>query len=217
MGACTYWYPRKWNKEAKAAVKNNDINVIVNLSKSEIKSIIKKRLKERWQKQWDKEKKGRWFYRIQRKVGEMRSAGKNRRDEIVISRMRFGHTRLNSTLYKMGKHDTGRCEFCGQEESVEHVILYFQKYETERRILMQNLEKIKMQFKLRDILQNDSRNECYSFIFQYLKITNLWERIYKKKKKKKKKTRGEGSKSFWSTLHTSWWRKYTIFLFVNRQ
>ncbi len=80
----------------------------------------------------------------------MRSAGKTRRDEIVISRMRFGHTRLNSTLYKMGKHDTGRCEFCGQEESVEHVILYCQKYETERRILMQNLEKIKMQFKLRD-------------------------------------------------------------------
>ncbi len=77
------------DKEEKAAVKNNDINVIVNL---------------------------RWFYIIQRKVGEMRSAGKNRRDEIVISRMRFGHTRLNSTLYKMGKHDTGRCEFCGQEE-----------------------------------------------------------------------------------------------------
>ncbi len=46
------------DKEAKTAVKNNDINVIVNLSKSEIKSIIKKRLKERWQKQWDKEKKG---------------------------------------------------------------------------------------------------------------------------------------------------------------
>ncbi len=101
----------------KGAVKNNDINLIVNLSKSEIKSIIKKR-----QKQWDKEKKGRWFYRIQRKVGEMRSAEKNRRDEMVISRMRFGHTRFNSTLYKMGKHDTGRCEFCGQEESVEHVL-----------------------------------------------------------------------------------------------
>ncbi len=77
----------------------------------------------------------------------------------------------------MGKHDTGRCEFCGQEESVKHVILYCQKYETERRILMKNLENIKMQFKLRDILQNDLRNECYSFIFQYLKITNLWERI----------------------------------------
>ncbi len=54
------------------------------------------------------------------------------RDEIVVSRMRFGHTRLNSTLYKMDKHDTGRCEFCGQAESVEHVLLYL-SHETERR------------------------------------------------------------------------------------
>ncbi len=77
----------------------------------------------------------------------------------------------------MGKHDTGRCEIWGQEESVEHVILYCQKYETEIRILKQNLGKIKMQFKLRDILQHNSINECYSFIFQYLKITHLGERI----------------------------------------
>ncbi len=45
------------DKEAKAAVKNNDINVIVNLSKSEIKSIIKKRLKERWQNNGIRRKK----------------------------------------------------------------------------------------------------------------------------------------------------------------
>lgn len=42
------------DKEAKEAVKNNNIILIVNLSKNEIKSIIKKRLKEKWQKQWDK-------------------------------------------------------------------------------------------------------------------------------------------------------------------
>ncbi len=57
----------------------------------------------------------------------------------------------------MGKHDTGRCEFGGQEESVKQVILYCQKYETERRILMQNLGKIKMQFKLRDIYYKITR------------------------------------------------------------
>ncbi len=61
----------------------------------------------------------------------------NIKDEIWTHKIKY-------TLYKMGKHDTGRCEFCGQEESVEHVILYGQKYETERRILMQNLEEIKM-------------------------------------------------------------------------
>lgn len=38
----------------------------------------------------------------------MRSAGKNRRDEI-LSRMRFGHTRINSTKeYKIGKHDLAK-------------------------------------------------------------------------------------------------------------
>ncbi len=51
----------------------------------------------------------------------------------------------------MGKHDTGRCEFCGQEETVEHVILYCQKYESES----QNLEKIKIKFIQRYILQNN--------------------------------------------------------------
>uniref|UniRef100_A0A8C2HUK7 Uncharacterized protein n=1 Tax=Cyprinus carpio TaxID=7962 RepID=A0A8C2HUK7_CYPCA len=165
------------DKAAKEAIKNNGINLSVSISKNEIKSIIKERLKVRWQKQWDMEKKGRWFYRIQRKVGEMRSAGKNRRDEIVISRMRFGHTRLNGTLYKMGKHDTGRCTFCGQEETVEHVMIYCQKYEFERRILIEKLRKIKMRFILGDILQNKSGNECYSFIFQYLRKNNLYERI----------------------------------------
>lgn len=44
-----------------------------------------KRLKERWQKQWEEERKEQW-YRVQRKVGEMRCAGKSRRDEIIISR-----------------------------------------------------------------------------------------------------------------------------------
>lgn len=29
-------------------------------------------MKERWQNQWEKERKRRWFYKIQRKTGEMR-------------------------------------------------------------------------------------------------------------------------------------------------
>ena len=45
--------------------------------------------------------------------------------------------RLNSTLFKIGKHNPGRCEYCGGEETVEH-----QKYEAERRHLIQNLRKI---------------------------------------------------------------------------
>ena len=78
--------------------------------KTKIKSIVKQKLKEKWLKQWEEERKGRWFYRVQRKVGEMRCAGKNRRDETIISR-------LKSTLFKICKHDTGRCNYCGQGET----------------------------------------------------------------------------------------------------
>jgi len=72
------------------------------MSKMEMKSIIKQCLKKRWQKQWEEEKKGQWFSKIQRKVGEMRCTGRKRRDETIISRLRFGHTGLNSNLFKIG-------------------------------------------------------------------------------------------------------------------
>jgi len=61
------------------------IDVEVNMSKMEMKSIIKQCLKKRWQKQWEEEKKGQWFSKIQRKVGEMRCTGRKRRDETINS------------------------------------------------------------------------------------------------------------------------------------
>ena len=71
------------DKVAKEATKNNDIDIVVSLSKTEIKSRIRQ---ERWKKQWEEERKGRWFYRVQRTVGGMRCAGRNRREETIISR-----------------------------------------------------------------------------------------------------------------------------------
>ena len=76
--------------------------------------------------------KGRWLYRIKRIVGVIRSTGRTRKEETIISRLRFGHTRLNSTLFKIGKHNSGRCEYCNEEETLEHVYyVYCQKYDAE--------------------------------------------------------------------------------------
>ena len=61
----------------------------------EMKTTIKYKFEERWQKQWEEERTGRWLYRIERKVGMMRSTGRTRREETVISRLHFGHTRLS--------------------------------------------------------------------------------------------------------------------------
>jgi len=53
----------------------------------------------------------------------MRCTGRKMRDETIMSRLRFGHTGLNSTLFKIGKHNTGRCEYCEQQET-SHDTLY---------------------------------------------------------------------------------------------
>lgn len=88
-------------------VKGNDKG-----SRTEIKSKIQHKMKERSQKQWEEDRKRR---KIQRKTGEMRSRGRNRREETVIARLRFGHTGLNNMLFLIGKHCLGKCD-CNREE-----------------------------------------------------------------------------------------------------
>lgn len=46
---------------------------------------------------------------------EMRCAGRNRIDETVISRLRFGHSGLNSTLFKTGQHNTVKTCYSASE------------------------------------------------------------------------------------------------------
>lgn len=83
-------------------------------------------MKKRLQKQWEEERKGLWLYKIQRRVGETRSIGRRRREEMIISRLRFGHIGLNNTLFVIGKHNTEICNYC-EEENIDHVILHCQK------------------------------------------------------------------------------------------
>lgn len=136
-----------------------------------MKTSVKCKLKERWQKQQEEERTGRWLYRIQRKAGMMRSTGRTRREETIISRLRFGQTRLNSTIQE-------DVSFAIKKKTLEHIILYCPEYDAERRELILNLKEIKMNYDFRDLLQRSSGERCYPFLFQYLRRTRLIEREY---------------------------------------
>ena len=103
----------------------------------------------------------------------MRSTGRNGREESIISRLRFGHTGLNSSLFIKGKHGTGRCE-CGQVETIEHVMLNCQRYEEERRHLVGNLTKLRVPYHLTDISYNltDILQKNLSVIQSYFTISD---------------------------------------------
>ncbi|KAI2650715.1 hypothetical protein H4Q32_000763 [Labeo rohita] len=85
----------------------------------EIKSVIKEKEIQRLQC-WDNETK-MYLHALQRKVEKGRSSEGKRREESIISGLRMGHT--------------GLCEWCGQGETIEHVIINCRKYEEEKKLL----------------------------------------------------------------------------------
>jgi len=46
----------------------------------------------------------------------------NRDDRVILTRLRMGHTQLNSTLHIIGTHGTELCEICQVKEAAEHVL-----------------------------------------------------------------------------------------------
>ncbi len=42
----------------------------------------------------------------------------------TVSRLRIGHTGLNKSKTFMSKHPTGLCDWCGGDETLEHVIMH---------------------------------------------------------------------------------------------
>jgi len=91
------------DKYAKKAAGKDNIDVDIKYSKSEVKSFIKTRTYEKWQFFWDNESFGRHLFRIQPKVKKVAGSTRSRHEEVVLSRLRIGHTRLSSTLFLMKK------------------------------------------------------------------------------------------------------------------
>ncbi len=71
------------------------------------------------------EKIGRHLYKIQKKVGfQNNETGSDfKRREVIIARLRLGHSSLNGNLHEIRKHPSGLCGFCGEIETVEHILL----------------------------------------------------------------------------------------------
>uniref|UniRef100_A0A8C6T7D5 Hexosyltransferase n=1 Tax=Neogobius melanostomus TaxID=47308 RepID=A0A8C6T7D5_9GOBI len=68
--------------------------------------------------------------------------GKGRKEEVVHSRLRLGHTGFRKTLFLMGKVESENCDMCDVPESVEHVLMECRKYERQRRILRDRMHEL---------------------------------------------------------------------------
>ncbi len=78
--------------------------------------MIKQVCRSKWHKYWNSCKKGRHFYRIQSCIKQGKTNHISRKDFIIYTRLRMGHTNLNATLH-IGKHHSGLCNVCQEMET----------------------------------------------------------------------------------------------------
>lgn len=161
---------------AKQALKLDEVNINVPLCKAEGKSIIQEKVIGMWQEQWDSNDTGRHLYCVQRNVGGGRSRDGSRREEAMLTRLRIGHSGLNRSLFRIGKHQTGGCDYCGQPETVEHVLIECNNYMEERSCLTSVLYKEGKALTLVNLLGDVSKS-VKNQVMRFLKNTGLFYRI----------------------------------------
>ncbi len=76
----------------------------------------------------------------------------------------------------IGKHNNGKCEYCGEEETVDHVLLHCQKYDSEREILKNALRENGEQ-NISNILKQSADDKGWNLLLEYLGSTRLINRI----------------------------------------
>ena len=82
-----------------------------------------------WQKQYDESNTGAQYRLLEPKISKkIKYSNKQRDKEVTITRLRLGKCRLNYYLHKIGCHDNGLCDTCGEPETIEHLLLHCTQY-----------------------------------------------------------------------------------------
>ncbi len=159
----------KVDRRAKEATKKEHVDIKIKLSITEGKSLVWKRIRQKCQQQWDNEIKGRHLYMIQNMIGIESKKG-NKKEQVIINRLRIGHCKLNKTLHVMGKHPTGLCDECQEEETIKHILISCKKYIQERQEFKNQLREIGIgEYNVKNIVtcgNNDQGRRCLFSFFK---------------------------------------------------
>ncbi len=95
----------------------------------------------------------------------------------MMTRLSLGHCSLNKTLKMIGNHQTGLCEGCRDEESVEHIIMTCKIYETQRQVMKNKLREIGVQeITSKGLLSTVDRIQSRILMY-FLRETGVFNRI----------------------------------------
>jgi hypothetical protein len=88
---------------------------------SDFKSMVNASVATQWQQSWDNEVHNK-LHKVQPRIGPSRRFHLSRRDELIIHRLRLGHTHLTQSHLLKGENPP-QCTACQCPLSVEHILL----------------------------------------------------------------------------------------------
>ncbi|CAH2001480.1 unnamed protein product [Acanthoscelides obtectus] len=149
------------NEEADEAAARavTDSNSSHKFNHSDVKLLIKDHIIHRWQEKWNFSTSN--FHEIMPQVTTTLNLPSHRKNQVVISRMRFGHSLLTHQ-HLFSNEEPPICPACNTSLTVKHILLECPRYETARRAnhLQQSIQ--------------ESMTSNVDSVLQFLKDTNLY-------------------------------------------
>ena len=157
------------DREAKSVITRENITLNF-IPVSDLRRIIHLHVKKKWQNRWSSPEmaNNKKYKKIRKNVDRWESSYQiNRKTEVVLSRLRIGHTHITHKFLLEGG-SAPECVQCDQTLSVEHILVDCHLYDNARRKF--NLFRKSISEILGDDVDVGS-------IVQYLKEINIWNRI----------------------------------------
>ena len=151
---------------AKTAVLTGDV-CNVQLGYKEYVSIVQRAIRDLFTKLWTEFRPGTALKTIKEVSGKWETSVRtNRREEIVLCRLRVGHTRLTHS-YIIDREPRPMCDRCRCPRSVQHILIECPEYANERTSLYDACQRLDTPLSLKSVIGNDfpeNIDEVFSFL-----------------------------------------------------
>ena len=157
------------------------------LPTQDIKHGITRALSTAWTDYWIQQRNnsraGHHLAQIKQTIKEWpwASIPTNRKLETALSRLRIGHSGLNSHMYRMGMNHTPLCD-CGAPETVEHALITCPNYDQPRQALAAAVQRLQQPMTVQILLGGSNvavaeQKQIICAMNTYLQSTGLLNRV----------------------------------------
>ena len=139
----------------------------ISIPYTNLKPIISKFLHKKWQQRWDMNINNKLF-QIQPSLGEWRPAFRaSKREQVIISRLRIGHTRLTHTFI-LKQEPQPQCLMCQTTCMVKHILIECRAF----AVIRKRFFKVTS---LTELFENIKIDDILFFLWE----TGLYEKIWR--------------------------------------